>query len=62
MMELECFSQQKNQPLDKKDWKMILQVLNVNIRTLDNTLFPSTFKKNAINDVKMLIKKVEKQL
>ena len=41
---------------------MILQVLKVNLRTLDNTLFPSTFKKNAINDVKMLIKKVEKQL
>jgi|TARA_R110000824_G_scaffold101248_1_gene240538 hypothetical protein len=59
---MKCFSQQKNQPLDKKDWKMILQVLKVNLRTLDNTLFPSTFKKNAINDVKMLIKKVEKQL
>ena len=59
---MKCIAQQKNQPLDKKDWKMILQVLKVNLRTLDNTLFPSTFKKNAINDVKMLIKKVEKQL
>ena len=42
---MKCFAQQKNQPLDKKDWKMILQVLKVNLRTLDNTLFPSTFKK-----------------
>jgi len=59
---MNCFAQKENQSLSKKDFKLIHRTLKVYLLTIDKQLLPDSYKKIALNEFKMLIKKVEKQL